>query len=105
MFYIDDDDIMNVNFDGTVLVQPGYIQDSPEIGALSFCDNCGKTMPINKQIKTDDEWQEFMESRNIKTDRDMNTMIRFEFRHIESIDTIIWALGEVKKLMMEGKAI
>jgi hypothetical protein len=102
MFYVDDDDIMNINFDGTVLVQPGYVQDNPEIGAVSFCDNCGKVMPINKQVKTDEEWQEFMDKNNIKTDIDMNTMIRFRFNNIESINTVIWALEETKKLMLEA---
>jgi len=99
MFYIDDNEIMNVNFDGDVMVCPGLTQDHPEIGAISFCDNCGKKMPINEAIKTDDEWQEFLDENNIKTDIDMNTMIRFRFNKIESIDTVIWALNETKKLM------
>ena len=100
MFFEDDSDIKVAQFGtGDILMLPGYLTDDPTVGTLSFADTCGKQFPIGKTMP-DEEWANFMISNNIKTDQDMNTLIRFVFTNVVSIDSLMDALNDVKEYMM-----
>lgn len=74
MFY-EDDDILVARFGtGDILVCPGH-EEGTRFGTVSLMD---------------------------KRDVDMNTMVRLVFEKTESIDCMIWALEEAKRVMLES---
>jgi len=110
MYYEDHNDIMNVEFKGDTLMVAGKRDDGTINGTLSFIDNCGKCMPINQDIMTDDEWLELRTKQGIVedgiiTDDKLNTFLRFVFEKTESIDALIYTLRGIKANMISDLEI
>lgn len=99
MPFYDHDDILVARFgSGDIALVPG-VEEGTNHGAVSLVDHCGICMPINIPLMTDEEWHKLLEEKGIKTDLQLNTMVRLVFEKVESIDVFIWALQEARKLM------
>uniref|UniRef100_A0A6M3LRP4 Uncharacterized protein n=1 Tax=viral metagenome TaxID=1070528 RepID=A0A6M3LRP4_9ZZZZ len=100
MFYETESNVMVAHFGkGDIMIMPSHLKDSPYVGTVSLIDNCGKWMPLNKEVMTDEEWTKWHSDRGHKTDEDLNTMIRLVFDKVESIDALIWGLQEARTIM------
>lgn len=101
MFY-EDDDILVARFGtGDILVCPGH-EEGTRFGTVSLMDGCGIERPINEPVVFNGDSAKIKKDRGIKRDVDMNTMVRLVFEKTESIDCMIWALEEAKRVMLES---
>jgi hypothetical protein len=99
MFYETDSNIIVAHFGkGDILLCPGKLEDDTA-ATVSLVDNCGKCNPINEPTMSEEEWEAFKAEKGLRTDEDLNTVIRLVFDKPESIDCMIWALNEAKKQM------
>ncbi len=101
MFFEDEENVMVAQFGtGDIHIVPGVVRDL-NAGSVSLVDNCGKCMPINEAIMSDDDWAKHRAAHGVETDHDLNTVVRLVFTEPGSIDALIWGLEEAKKYMTE----
>lgn len=97
MFYNDDAEVMVIDLGtGDTMLMGSHLDGDDSIGTLSFIDNCGKCHPIGSKV-SEEKWKAI--SNTIRVDTDLNTVVRIVFRKVESVDSLIAELQDVKSWM------
>jgi len=100
LFYYDDEIAVVELGTGDTLLMGSHLAGDDSVGTLSIIDNCGKCSPIGLKID-ETKWKSIFEST--KYDTDLNTVVRIVFRKVESVDSLIAELQDVKKWMEEHR--
>jgi hypothetical protein len=101
MFYHDDKIAVVELGTGDTLLMGSHLAGDDSVGTLSIIDNCGECFPIGSKVD-ETKWKSISEST--KYDTDLNTVVRIVFSKVESVDSIIAELQDIKKWMEEHKA-